>query len=425
MSPRSVLLLGGALFLLYAFPGWMSTDSAVQLLEARSGRFSDAHPPLMSAMWRYLDMIVAGPILMLLLQLSLFLGGLYFILRRIVEARPAAWIAIGILLFPPVMTPMAVIWKDSQMAAFLIAGIAGVVQPRTRYRLLGAVLLVLACALRHNALAAVVPLVVVLVNFSKWARWQRVALAVGGGAMVVAGGFAVTKVLTTNHSPITPVWQDIVAVLACTDDRSDEDLREVLRGTPLAVDSGIQARARKLHSLRGAWRITIGDDRLFIQTSGMDWRPLNRAWRELVFGDPLAYFACHLDDFQYLLGIPEDSVWATVWNIPIENQAQMDWIEHNAEWSSIQYHLAWPLYWAAAATPLFTPWVYGAIGLLLLVLCCRDRLTFGLLASGFLYEASYFPFSPTPDYRYSHWMITVVCVATVILFIQRLRTRPA
>ena len=59
--------------------------------------------------------------------------------------------------------------------------------------------------------------------------------------------------------------------------------------------------------------------------------------------------------------------------------------------------------------------------LAVLVLCCRDRLTLGLLASGVLYELSYFPVGPNPDYRYSHWMIAATTLACVILFVRRLR----
>jgi hypothetical protein len=124
LGERSILAIGYVLFLVWAFPGFMSTDSQVQLLEARSGKYSDAHPPLMSAYWRLLDAFISGPILMLLLQSTLFLGGLYVIMKRVLSPKGAAIAASAILLFPPVMTTMAVIWKDSQMAGFLVAGAA-------------------------------------------------------------------------------------------------------------------------------------------------------------------------------------------------------------------------------------------------------------------------------------------------------------
>jgi hypothetical protein len=96
-------------------------------------------------------------------------------------------------------------------------------------------------------------------------------------------------------------------------------------------------------------------------------------------------------------------------------------IDHYATWSSAQHYIAVVLIWLNEYTPLFTPYVYALVALALLALFCRDRLTAGLLTSGLLYELSFFPFSPTPDFRYSHWMITATCLAAVLLFVQRYR----
>ena len=74
-------------------------------------------------------------------------------------------------------------------------------------------------------------------------------------------------------------------------------------------------------------------------------------------------------------------------------------------------------------TPLFRPWIYAAIALLLLVTSCRSRIGWALLTSGLLYELTFFVANADPDYRYSHWMITTTCIGTIIVFVQRLRTR--
>src|SRR5580693_1458869 len=102
----------------------MSFDSTVQLGEARAAHYTDWHPPVMAFIWRYLDMIVAGPLLMLLLQSGLLLFGSYALIRRVARSTYAACVAVAILLFPPVGTTMAVIWKDSLMVGAIIAGIA-------------------------------------------------------------------------------------------------------------------------------------------------------------------------------------------------------------------------------------------------------------------------------------------------------------
>src|SRR5262245_52258177 len=188
-SPITILGLGFVAFVIYGFPGYMSTDSAAQLAQARSDIFTDAHPPIMAVEWAVLDAIVAGPILMLLVQGALFLGGVYGVLVRALTPRTAAIVAVGVLLFPPVLTPMAVIWKDSQMAAFLVAGTALLLDERRRRRMIGFGLIAAGCAFRYNAVAAALPLLVLLFVWKPDIRgWRRYAIA--GGATILAAALA-------------------------------------------------------------------------------------------------------------------------------------------------------------------------------------------------------------------------------------------
>ena len=89
--------------------------------------------------------------------------------------------------------------------------------------------------------------------------------------------------------------------------------------------------------------------------------------------------------------------------------------------SRLQSHAAVILGDLSSETMLFRPYVYLAIAILLLVLCCRDRVTLMLLVSGLAYEAGYFPTAATPDVRYSHWMTVCTVLAAMILFVQRYR----
>lgn len=423
LSPRQVLAVGFAVLLVYAFPGYMSTDSGQQLVQARTGEFSDAHPPLMGQIWRVLDWFVSGPLLMLLLQGTVFLGALYALFRRVLAPRAAAWTAVAILVFPPVLTPMAVIWKDSQMAAFLLAGTAVVLHPRLAIRIAGLGLLVAASAFRHNALAATVPLVFFLFEWRPGLRWwKRFAILVAAAIVTVGIAFGVTRGLAVHHAKLSPAFSDIVGVIACTEDRSDEDLRYVLRGTRLVAPTEIQRRARALFETGGAWRITMSEDRLFDNpATPEDWQAVERAWQDLVLGDPGAYLAANWHRFALILGWSDEPPRATVWNAFLEGGTKVGAIEHNASHSRVQAWFGRALYWLADETPLFRPYMYALLAFALLVSCCRDRLTAGLFASGLLYELSFFPVGAEPDYRYSHWMITSVCVATVILFVQRRR----
>ncbi len=423
LTEWQILLLGFAVFVTYGFPGYMSTDSVHQLIEARSGKFSDGHPPIMAAHWWVLDRILSGPLLMLLVQGGLFLGGVYAILRRFLDARPAAWTAIGVLLYPPVLTTMAVIWKDSLMAAYLLAGIGALLQPRLRTRLIGLGLFVIATALRYNALAAVAPLIFFVFEWRSGVSWlKRFGVLVATIAVTIGLAFVGSRLITSAQVKMTPVFSDIAGVIACAEEHTDEEWREVLRGTPLVVTSGIQERARKLHYLGGAFRVVEGEDRLFkLPSTPEEWDAINRAWKDLVLGHPLAYVTARWHDMSNLLGLDDVPLRAPVWNLFLERNDQWVRVTHTASHSMVQAWIGRAFNFLADDTPLFRPYVYAMLGIILLIAFCRDRLTIGLIISGLLYELSFFPVGANPDYRYSHWMITSVCLATVILFIQRSR----
>jgi hypothetical protein len=424
-----VLAIGFGVFLLYGFPGYMSTDSVVQLIEARRLKFTDGHPPLMAAEWAVLEQFVTGPLLMLLLQGALFLGGLYLLFQRIVQTRnAAAWLATGVMLFPPVLLPMAVIWKDSQMAAYLVMGTALLVSPRRRLRLVGLVCLFVACAVRHNAFAAVVPLVFCLFEWREGIRWWKRIVVVGAATILLLGAaYGVSRMLTSQHIILTPVYQDIVGVLARADERPDAEWVHVLRGTPLVGTTEIQARARKLHAKNGAYHIVTGQYRLFDNARTPEqWDALSRSWKELVLGDPGAYLLSHWDKLGVLLGLGPDPIAPhPVWNLFLEENETISEIHHGATWSRAQYQLGLAFTWLHMHTSLFAPHIYALLGLILLAVAARDRITVGLFTSGLLYELSFFPVGANPDYRYSHWMITSCCIAIVILFIKRRRENAA
>ena len=423
-SPRAILLLGFGAFLIYAFPGYMSTDSTFQLVEARTLDFSDGHPPLMAVQWAVFDRIVSGPVLMLLAQGLMFLAGVYLLLRRVMTPRTAAWVANAVLLFPPVMVPMAVIWKDSQMAAYLVLGAGLMLHERVRVRFLGLGCLFVACALRHNAFAAVVPLVFFLFEWRPGIRWWKRAAVLGGATVImILTAYALTRVLAVQHVRLTPVFKDIVGVIARSDVRSDEEWRHVLRDTPLVGTTGIQERAKKLHAMNGAFHIVTGPNRLFDNPRTPEhWVALERAWKELALGDPVAYFLSHWDVMAVAMGLgPDPRMPNPVWNLFLEEPGTMLEIHHGANWSRAQYELGRALNWLHEHTSLYAPYIYALIALLLLALCARDRVTIGLLTSGLLYELSFFPAGINADYRYSHWMITSTCIAVAMLFAQRLR----
>jgi hypothetical protein len=130
LQPRGILVIGWLVVVLYAFPGLMTVDSIQQLTEARASYYTDGHPPAMAWLWHFVDKVIAGPFGMLLLQTTAFLAGLYLLLERAMSPRRAAITASLMFVFPPILTPMAAIWKDCLMAGMFLLGITAMFDDR-------------------------------------------------------------------------------------------------------------------------------------------------------------------------------------------------------------------------------------------------------------------------------------------------------
>ena len=419
-----ILLLGWLLFVIYAFPGYMSTDSVDQLNQARNGPLHDWYPPLMAWLWRWLDSIIAGPFLMLVLQSVTFLLGADGILRRAFAPRAAAVAACGVLLFPPVMSQMAVIWKDSQMAGFLLAGMAGLLSEDRRWRIAGCGWLFLATAQRYNAPAATLPLVLGLFVWRpELPRLRRYAIALAVWIAITGLAFGVNRALTeTNryawHGSIALL--DICGTIRWSGKLTDAELRERLAGVPGVPSEDMWRKFRKKYGNAWFW-MQYGDDRVFDSPTTEDERDaVARAWRNLVIAHPFAYLKHRWVIFRDVIGLPPADPQGAVWDGFVEAPEQMAFIKHQASHSSIQG--AWVKLLYKFNTALWVrPWAYMLIALALLPLARRNRPALVLLLSGLFNELSLYIVAPSIDYRYSHWMITATVLAGIIVFTERWR----
>jgi hypothetical protein len=431
VPPRAVLLIGWAIFLAYGYPGYMSTDSCDQLVQARAGVYNDWHPALMAREWRLIEVFVTGPFGMLLAQSALFLWGVYFLLRRITpSARAAAAFAVVTLLFPPVMTTMAVIWKDSQMAGYLAMGAALVLSPRPRLRRLGYVLLFVACGMRYNAAAAVLPLLL----HATWSwtrpRWQRIGAAV----LITIGLFVssgqVNSWLTDEHQY---PWHsslalfDLAGTIRDAGPASDAEIEDELDGTPLAIHQDLYAKITAAYDPRTWWYLSHGDNRIFDPpTTDAQREAIERAWRGLVLDHPGAYFRHRRRVFYNLLGLKKEDrqLWSSVYHNIAEDPARLPGLQHDASPSALQRWL-YARFDRYQNGRWFRPYIYFFATILALLVCAYQRRGYelALLCSGLAYELSYLVVAPSPDNRYSHWMIACFTIAGSVSLLHARRAR--
>jgi len=183
--------VGGFLVNMFVFfPGTTTISEVVQYTQSLNGRYTDWHPPIIAATWRFLRMISrtligaeeTGQNLFYFLQSLLIWGGLLIIFhsgkrfwRNMSESFPKTWwmvIVIGILL--SMLWIDIVLWsrylsKDNVMiGCYFIATGCLFNMPVCSWKKWGMGLLALLCLfygtmLRHNAIFAVLPMLFWLV----------------------------------------------------------------------------------------------------------------------------------------------------------------------------------------------------------------------------------------------------------------------
>jgi hypothetical protein len=415
LRPYLVLAVPWALFVAYAWPGLMSPDSVNQLGQARRGELGNWHPPIMAWLWGLLDHVVRGPPLMLLLQTALFAIGLYAVFRRYHAPTRAAIVAGCVFLFPPVFAVMPAIWKDSLMAGCLLCGACGISAHSRGARAGGWLALFFAAALRHNAPLLILPITALLIPYAS--GWRRFAIGIGLGLAVVACAELTDRALTdVDEHPFANMiaLPDLAGTLARAPDVDDRTARELFADAPLALNDGIQVRTRQVHPEASGWgAVTKDEPPLFsLATTPAASNGAVAAWRHTVTTYPRAYLAYRWKVFVMSIG------WSRRTR-PFLTARE----ERPSDLASVGEEHGYHGYQLAIADGLlsierwiiFRPYLYLVLAIGLLPLAWRDPLQRALLAGAIAYELTLYLVSPGGhDYRYSHWLITVVVIASVV-----------
>lgn len=208
MVPLFISLGITALF----YPGFMSYDTLHALRGARNGVTDSMWPPMVSYVWRAVDLVSLNPSAMHFSQIFLLLFSSYFIVYFFTKKiRYATVFLLVYLSIPAVLGTVAVIWKDVLMAAFFLAGIAVILSMRlvkNRWGfifllLLATCLIFLGVCSRHNAITGAVPLLFYLA-LVVCSRVLKVPLRLWLGVIffgsVLTGSIFFAKSLLDNYS---------------------------------------------------------------------------------------------------------------------------------------------------------------------------------------------------------------------------------
>ncbi len=122
-AAAAILALGGVASYAVNFPGALSYDSYVQLLEGRTASYGNWHPPIMSWMLGIADALRPGGAYFVLFDTALAFGALICLLwlPRRVSWTAAGFAAVAVCL-PQLFLFQGIVWKDVLFADACLAG---------------------------------------------------------------------------------------------------------------------------------------------------------------------------------------------------------------------------------------------------------------------------------------------------------------
>lgn len=424
--PRLVCALCAALGLVLSvaafYPGVFTPDSLEQFAQARSGDFSDWHPPAMAALWSVLNRVHEGPVLLFLLHLALLWGGLWLIggaLARVGWRWGVLFPLIG--LAPFVFNYTGLLWKDVALASAWIFA-AGLVFRRAacgeKLRVIEHVLIwtvVLYGALvRANSIFAAAPLALYVLQGDVFSRrlWPQAAALILTPLLLLAGAGAFNGGVLhaeKQHPEDSLFLFDLVGI--------SHQTRSNLVPGPWTV-----AQARAIPDCYGAdkWdHVGMGSCQFLTQT--LDDRELwggpqiSHAWLAEMAAHPVEYLVHRLtfanQFFRWLGPIPVRDAFMT------SEMTEPRFAHHPGavfkayKWASN----------ALANTPLFRPyfWLILCAAALTLSAFATDspqrRFASATAASAFIYLITYAPFGVASDFRYAYWSIIATLAACAAL----------
>lgn len=424
-------LFGAAATLWLFYPGFVSFDTAHQWYQVRHGEYSDHHPPLMAFLWSLTEPLLPGPGTPFLFQVVIWWSALAVIAAQLFQRASRQLLAVLLVGFaPPLFVLLVHVWKDVTLMAWLLAAAAILIVERSRQerdrRLLVAavILLVGVAALRHNALAAVLPLSV-YIAWRWWdggrqlVPWQRLIST----SLLLFVAIALVSQLPARHPRVERVqfWPTValwdLAAVSIAENR-------------VLIPASLQLRTLTPDILAEHFQPDVNvplfmpSDLLKVSVvapySEQELAQLRAAWLALPFQNSRAYFHHRWRLARAQIGLPmrgmsapqdlmadytpfRDNPPLQVPTLPLRQQA-LDWLR------------------SLSGTPWLAAWPWLLASLVIAVLLWRRRrrspqavLGLTLLASGWAYALPLAVLAASAELRYLGATLAAITAALLIL----------
>jgi hypothetical protein len=422
-----------AAVLAFDFPGHLSYDSVVQLLEGRSGVYADWHPPVMSWLLGLGDAVLPGTGLFVCFNAALLFASLV----SLVWTRPKiSWavvpVAVACAALPQVLIYQGTIWKDVLFANASVAGFVCLAHAgerwahrRARFTLTGLAFLLFALAAlaRQNGVIVLLAAAAALVWIARAGRSGailRAPLVYGTGALLatlfvilVVRSALDLRVVNGSGPAAQLTLLELYDVVGAVKADPARPLDEIRRLDP-PLEPLMRMKWAPLYSLREV--DTIEDDFLDRLDSDPAFAAAIRAqWLDLVLHDPARYLAIRAAVFDWLFLTPgmekggPDAKVCLAYSLGVSGpDEEMEALGLKPRWTAtddaLDDYAAGFLGTPAMSHPSYA--ILALAGLVVLVIRRRpaDIALAAMLAAALAFTASFFIVSIACDYRYLYFL---------------------
>jgi len=418
--PILAVIIGIAITIAIYYPGIMTFDAAVQLEQARSGLYTDNHPPIMAWLWSILDKLIPGSGGLFLFHILLFWVGWGIFISLYSPNRPTAALMILLLgLFPSVFGLLPTVSKDISLGTTLVFICSLIALADKLNKALPLVISLLfffyASSVRHNSSSAIIPLIIWAAVILHKITAPRVLKRNSFVILVTLAAFLGLQGMTrlTNHlltkgkSSFLVQHVFLFDLVGISLIRGEVRLPSYLNrpDNPWTIQD-----FEKIFNPAVSDTIFQGSDpprRFSYSQNKMEIEELRRYWIGAVTSDLSAYLTHRWNLFKYLIGFTQGRVCNPLGTAISYDPLNKNWLnKHEVTFLK-----------DISNSIIFRGWFYLSIAFFLLLysLLLKSGEAFLISLSGWLHGSFYFIVSPSCHFRYLWWTVLSTMLAAVVI----------
>lgn len=432
ISWGSLLIVASSTLLLFTYlaykPGFYTNDSLDVLKQALGDvPLVNWHPQSMTLLWALLIKITGHLSSLFILQIVVLwfsLCLLSIVIYKLTKSKAASLFPLGLGASPFIFNIAGVVWKDVQLGFSLLFLVVVLIyyssHKRTelnRYVKIGCFalslgLLTYAGSVRHNGLAAAVPLaVLVAIVFKLRLRW-RVILPILVFIFVVGFNSITSGLFNIKDSHVqAAVMVDDIKELNTYDKLMTANVNPELKGYLVRIKTTCEAKQVTTNAL-----FLCDDVSNFITIMGKYYPETFSLWLSSIRNNPIGYIRFRSKVYLRFLNVDylyireSFDVIQNPYSITVTRNIFNRGLHTYTNLSIRDFGF------------IYRPYFWLLLTLILLAISLRQRGRFYwhivlILISGLLYTLAYFPVVIVNDYRMSYWLVISTSLGVILLYV--------